>query len=136
MTESALMRDAEQSARTIRCLRELGLRVAIDDFGTGYSSLSYLTRLAVDTLKIDRSFLYEGQSQEFVLPTLEAIVTLAHQLGLVVVGEGVEDVSQHRLLERAGCDRLQGHLFGRPLGRKDAERLLTDRQSFCQMTGQ
>jgi EAL domain-containing protein (putative c-di-GMP-specific phosphodiesterase class I) len=126
ITESALMRDARQSARVMLQLQDLGVRFAIDDFGTGYSSLSYLNRLPVDRLKIDRSFLHEADPLETVLPTLKAIVTLAHSLGLTVVGEGVERVDQLKLLEEAGCDTIQGHLYSRPVDIDSATRMLID----------
>lgn len=128
VTESALMRDTAQSTRVMYRLRELGVRLAIDDFGTGYSSLSYLNRLPVHALKIDRSFVEEAETSENALPTLQAIVNLAHSLGLTVVGEGVERLSQVRLLEQAGCDIFQGHLFGRPFSAESATQMLAKRQ--------
>jgi diguanylate cyclase (GGDEF)-like protein/PAS domain S-box-containing protein len=125
LTESLVMRDVEQSARRMSELRSLGVRIAIDDFGTGYSSLSYLRRLPADTLKIDQSFLQEidigfGRSQLF-----ETIVKLAHNMGLRVTAEGVENSEQLDLARQAGCDTVQGHLFGGPLSVSDVEQLLT-----------
>jgi diguanylate cyclase (GGDEF)-like protein/PAS domain S-box-containing protein len=125
LTESLVMRDVEQSARRMSELRSLGVRIAIDDFGTGYSSLSYLRRLPADTLKIDQSFLQEieigfGRSQLF-----ETIVKLAHNMGLRVTAEGVENSEQLDLARQAGCDTVQGHLFGGPLSVTDVEQLLT-----------
>jgi len=98
--------------------------ISIDDFGTGYSSLSYLRWLPVDTLKIDRSFLQEIESSSSALPLIETIVALAHNMGLNVVGEGVETRKQLELLRLAGCDKAQGHLFGQPLTAEGARRLL------------
>jgi EAL domain-containing protein (putative c-di-GMP-specific phosphodiesterase class I) len=115
LTESLVMRDMEQSSKRMTELRELGVKIAIDDFGTGYSSLSYLSRLPADILKIDQSFLQDigvgsGGSQLF-----ETIVSLAHSMGLSVTAEGVETQEQLQLVRQAGCDRVQGHLFGGPL---------------------
>jgi len=125
ITESLVMRDVEQSARRMSELRSLGVRIAIDDFGTGYSSLSYLRRLPADTLKIDQSFLRDievgfGRSQLF-----ETIVMLAHNMGLEVTAEGVENVEQLELVRQARCDLVQGHLFGGPLDASSVEVLLT-----------
>jgi EAL domain-containing protein (putative c-di-GMP-specific phosphodiesterase class I) len=131
VTESAVMRDIDQSVRTLTRLRKLGVSISIDDFGTGYSSLSYLQRLPVDTLKIDRSFLEGSYSPRPPLPLIEAIVRLAHAMGLTVVGEGVESKEQLELLRRAGCDKVQGHLFGRPLAPTGVERLLRNRERIA-----
>jgi EAL domain-containing protein (putative c-di-GMP-specific phosphodiesterase class I) len=95
-------------------LRKLGVRLAIDDFGTGYSSLAYLSRFAVDSLKIDRSFIHGiGEDRERALIT-SAIVTLGHHLGLQVVAEGVETSAQLAFLTESKCDLVQGFLLGRP----------------------
>jgi EAL domain-containing protein (putative c-di-GMP-specific phosphodiesterase class I) len=95
-------------------LREMGVRVAVDDFGTGYSSLAYLRRLAVDTLKIDRSFVNELDDGQGIA-IVEAVIGLAHSLGLEVVAEGVETVAQLEALSRRGCHLIQGFLFARPM---------------------
>ncbi len=115
VTESSIMKDQRQSLQVLRRLRQIGVRLAIDDFGTGYSSLSYLSRLPVNTLKIDRSFLDEPSSGDRMLPTIEMIVRLAGQLGLEVIGEGVEHESHWELLRRAGCDAFQGYFLGTPV---------------------
>ena len=124
ITESVLMRDIDQSSKVLAQLRELGVGISIDDFGTGYSSLSYLRRLPASALKIDRSFLDGTDSGGSALALIKTIVSLAHNLGLAVVGEGVETKDQLKLLGLAGCDRVQGHLFGLPLTTKSTERLL------------
>jgi len=124
ITESAVMRDVTESIRAMNRLRELGVSLAIDDFGTGYSSLSYLSRLPVNAVKIDQSFLQQAHPPESALPIIEAIVALAHNLGLAVVGEGVEKASQFDVLRKAGCDRVQGYLFSRELTPAAATRLL------------
>jgi diguanylate cyclase (GGDEF)-like protein/PAS domain S-box-containing protein len=124
LTESVVMRDVEESARQMDRLRALGVSIAIDDFGTGYSSLSYLRRLPIDALKIDRSFLEEVEKDSNTIPLIQAIVTLAHGLGLSVVAEGVENQHQLEVLRAAGCDAFQGYLLGEPMPAVDAERLL------------
>jgi len=114
ITESILVEQAI-SAPAITELQALGVRWAIDDFGTGYCSLSYLKRFAVDTLKIDRSFVRDvtRDSEDAVITA--AIITLAHSLELTVVAEGVETVEQAAFLRHHGCDFLQGFLASRPL---------------------
>jgi len=115
VTESALMRDLPASIAAMAELRRLGVRISIDDFGTGYSSLAYLDRLPADALKVDRSFLRPGEAGEGSARLLQAMVALAHSLGLIAVAEGVETAEQWELVRRAGFDRVQGHLFGRPV---------------------
>jgi diguanylate cyclase (GGDEF)-like protein len=114
VTESTLMRDVEESVRKMTELRGLGVGIWLDDFGTGYSSLAYLRRFPLDALKIDRSFLLEMTSGP-ITPLVETVIRLAHGLGLQVVAEGVENERQLEALRRAGCDLVQGHLFGQSL---------------------
>lgn len=115
LTESTVMRDFHESARQMKRLKRLGVRIAIDDFGTGYSSLSYLHRLPIDVLKIDRSFMETLNEPEGTRPIVEAVVSMAHTLGLLVVAEGVETAEQLDTLHLCGCDIIQGYLFSRPL---------------------
>ena len=114
LTETVLMRDLDYATGILAQLREMGVRVAVDDFGTGYSSLAYLRRLAVDTLKIDRSFVNELDDGQGIA-IVEAVIGLAHSLGLEVVAEGVESVSQLSALHQRGCHLIQGYLFARPM---------------------
>jgi diguanylate cyclase (GGDEF)-like protein len=114
LTETVLVRDLEKASETMRALRALGLRVSIDDFGTGYSSFSYLASLPFNTLKIDKSFLCGIQMDYRRALVLEAIVTLAHKLGITVVAEGIEDAGQLNAVRSVGCDHAQGYLLGRP----------------------
>jgi len=124
ITESILMRDIEQSIRRMADLRSTGVRLAIDDFGTGYSSLNYLRLLPVTTVKIDRSFVRDLSESSGTLTVVRSVVSMAHRLGLEVVAEGVETDHQATLLRDAGCDCLQGHLFGRPIQASETERLI------------
>ena len=112
ITESTLMQDLDQSFEQLTALRDYGFRISIDDFGTGYSSLSYLTRLPIDELKIDRSFVSGAQRSTIVLST---IIAMARALQLDVVAEGVETETQRDQLQAAGCDQLQGFLLGKPM---------------------
>ena len=127
VTESALMRHHERSARILSELREIGCKIAIDDFGTGYSSLSYLNRFPVDCLKVDQSFVRElGENPESGT-IVTAIVRLAQTLGLSVVAEGVETSVQERWLRAVGCHEIQGYLYSRPLPAAEFEAWLVER---------
>jgi diguanylate cyclase (GGDEF)-like protein/PAS domain S-box-containing protein len=114
LTESAVMTGNEVSTQNLHALRGLGTRIAIDDFGTGYSSLAYLAKLAIDVVKIDRSFVDDCDRSPEGLRIVEAITTLGHTLDLTVVAEGIERPGQLQKLRAAGCDEVQGFLLGRP----------------------
>jgi diguanylate cyclase (GGDEF)-like protein/PAS domain S-box-containing protein len=115
LTENALMQNVESTIDAMRALRNMGVHLSIDDFGTGYSSLSYLKRFPVEALKIDRSFI-DGLGREHEDTSIvEAIVTLAHALGLTAVAEGLETATQLEALRVIGCDFAQGYLLGHPL---------------------
>ena len=124
ITESILIEDASAAAKTLNSLAALGVRLAIDDFGTGYSSLSYLRRFPLNTLKIDRSFVTEMESSVDAEIIVKAIVNLAHNLGLSVVAEGVENIGQLARLSALGCASVQGFLFSRAVPLDDLPRLL------------
>lgn len=115
ITESMVMDDVEHSTRSLHALRDMGITIAIDDFGTGFSSLSYLSRLPVDTLKIDRSFVMNLSSGPQGLALVSTIINLGHSLGLKVVAEGVETEDQSRMLALLGCDEIQGYLLSKPV---------------------
>jgi diguanylate cyclase (GGDEF)-like protein/PAS domain S-box-containing protein len=115
ITESMLMGDTETSTHLLRELKGLGVSISVDDFGTGYSSLSYLTRLPLDLLKVDRSFVRDLLTDASSQAVTRAIVHLAHSLGLRVVAEGVESGPQLQFLRDNGCDEVQGYLLSVPL---------------------
>lgn len=115
ITESILMENAEFAIVTLAQLRELGIHLAIDDFGTGYSSLSYLHRFPIDTLKIDRSFIRKIDTDGEQLAIVRTIITLAWNLGMEVVAEGVETPKQLAQLRALHCDHAQGYFFCKPV---------------------
>ncbi|MDP9082378.1 MAG: EAL domain-containing protein [Pseudomonadota bacterium] len=115
LTESLIMEDVDHSIGSLRAVRALGVTVAIDDFGTGFSSLSYLSKLPVDTLKIDRSFIRDMNSSVGGRTLVSVIINLAHALQLKVVAEGVETMDQLHELKLLRCDEIQGYLIGRPV---------------------
>ena len=114
ITESVIMEDVRHSGASLRAIRAMGVSIAIDDFGTGFSSLSYLSKLPLDTLKIDRSFVHDMTAGQQGTVLVSSIINLAHSLKLKVVAEGVETAEQLSLLRTLGCDELQGYLLGRP----------------------
>jgi diguanylate cyclase (GGDEF)-like protein len=124
LTESCVMRDLPAAVLRMSQIRDLGVSISIDDFGTGYSSLSYLTKLPVDSLKIDQSFLRNLQEPEGSLPVVQSIVLLAHSMNLTVVAEGVETAAELDLVRVLGCDKVQGHVYGPSLSRQATEALL------------
>lgn len=119
VTESALMADPERAQATLSALKGLGVRLAIDDYGTGYSSLAYLSDLKADELKIDKRFVQFAAENASDRTIVESTIALAHNLGLKVVAEGVEDERAYRLLRRLGCDTGQGFHFAKPLSDDD-----------------
>src|SRR5258706_13333172 len=123
LTESMVAQDAAFAAQTMRSLKSLGVRIAIDDFGTGYSSLSYLKRYPVDRLKIDQSFVRGIASDPDDETICRTIISLAHNLGLKVIAEGVENDKQLAFLQQYGCDEVQGYLIGRPMPWDDLQKL-------------
>ncbi|MEU9114146.1 EAL domain-containing protein [Streptomyces sp. NPDC048483] len=128
LTESAVMGSAGRPLQALQALSDMGVRIAIDDFGTGYSNLAYLSRLPVSVLKLDGSFVHGFRSQEHPNPAdemiVEALVALAHRLGLTVTAECVESAEQAERLRRIGCDTGQGWLYSRPVAPDRVEALL------------
>jgi diguanylate cyclase len=123
LTETVLMTSEGQAAENLARLKELGVRLAIDDFGTGYSSFSYLRRLAVDMIKIDRSFI-EDLDADTDRTLVRGMVRLAGALGVELVAEGIERDAQIHVLRELRCRHGQGFLLARPLGPEAMERLL------------
>jgi len=124
ITEGLLIKDEPRINKKLLQYRDAGIQVAIDDFGTGYSSLSYLKEFDIDYLKIDQSFVrnLEPGSREESLS--EAIVVMAHKLGLKVIAEGIETEAQRELLKTMGCDYGQGYLFSKPLPANEFEQII------------
>jgi diguanylate cyclase (GGDEF)-like protein len=115
ITESLVMEDIEANMKKLEAVRVLGVNLAIDDFGTGYSSLGYLAKLPVHSLKIDRSFIITMLKDPAIMTLVSTIISMAHSLRLKVVAEGVDAEEQAEVLDRLGCDQLQGYLFSKPV---------------------
>ncbi|MFN8444501.1 MAG: bifunctional diguanylate cyclase/phosphodiesterase [Caldilineaceae bacterium] len=124
ITESAFMHDTNSALTSFARLKALGVQLQLDDFGTGYSSLSYLHRMPISTIKIDRSFVscidHEGQNVEIA----RTITTLAHNLSMNVIAEGVETEAQMEYIRALGCEQIQGYLISKPLDKGAAERFI------------
>lgn len=114
ITESLLMRAFDENIQKLHRIKELGISVALDDFGTGYSSFNYLTKLPIDVLKIDRSFVKDLENSEKSRFIIETIIKLSHELGIDVVAEGVESYNQVQYLKKISCDVVQGFYFSQP----------------------
>ena len=115
ITEGVLLQNPEQTRVLLDSLKELGVRIAVDDFGTGYSSLSYLKRFPLSSLKIDRSFVHDMMQSPNDRVIVSAVLSLARELGLDAVAEGVEDIDQLTFLQEKGCPLVQGYYIGRPM---------------------
>jgi EAL domain-containing protein (putative c-di-GMP-specific phosphodiesterase class I) len=124
ITETVILENAEASALMMNRLKQLGVRLALDDFGTGYSALSYLHRFPIDSLKVDRSFISDLVGSSTRAAIVGAIVTLAHNLRLDVVAEGIETEAQRDVLRALECEFGQGFLYSRPLPPEAAQGLL------------
>ncbi|MEP1384822.1 MAG: EAL domain-containing protein [Paraglaciecola sp.] len=133
ITEGTLMQDPEKALRMMLRLRERGIHLALDDFGTGYSSLAYLKRFPINTLKIDKAFIDDIATAAEDRHMTQAIITIAHNLGLKVVAEGVEYESQLSILRRYKCEMLQGYLYSKPLNSQRFERLLSENQQLSKV---
>ena len=130
LTESYVMKDAENIIGILAQLKAMGVSLSVDDFGTGYSSLAYLKRFPIDTLKVDRAFVRDIIADPNDVSITRAIITLAHSLKLNVVAEGVETEGQLGLLIANQCDEIQGYYFSRPLPPGDAATLLREGRSL------
>ena len=126
ITESVFIADVDMTMATLHSLRNIGVRIALDDFGTGYSSLSYLRSFPFDKVKIDKSFVEDLGTSKNGHAMIRAITTLANALGMETLAEGVEDIAQFEVLEREGCQNIQGYLFSRPVAADAVAGLLRD----------
>jgi len=126
ITETTIMSNAEETARRLAILKELGVRVAIDDFGTGYSSLAYLQRFPVDALKIDRSFISRIRQDADGETLIRTLVQLGKSLSIETLAEGIEQARELSLLREESCDTGQGFLFARPLDVEDCASFLAN----------
>ena len=124
ITETLIMSNPEKAIENLNKLKQIGFIIALDDFGTGYSSLAYLQKLPIDYVKIDISFIRHILVSPNDKVMVKTIIDMAHNLGLQVIAEGVEEEGQAELLEQLGCDVVQGFLFGHPMPEKDFLRLI------------
>jgi len=129
ITESVLMEDLAGNIDKLKALKERGVRIAIDDFGTGYSSLGYLSRLPIDALKIDRSFVVRMSDDPQDMSIITTIISLAHSLELHVIAEGVETSEQARLLRLMRCNQVQGYFFSKPQPADDVKALFASKNT-------
>lgn len=125
ITEEVATENPEKLIKTMSRLKSLGVRLAIDDFGTGYSSLSYLRRFPIDTLKIDQSFVFKMEDSENDAAIVRMVMSLAKELKLEVVAEGVEEESQYQTLSQLGCELIQGYYFYKPMDIESYQHLLS-----------
>jgi len=119
VTENTLMDPDSSIQRQLKRLRTINIDIAIDDFGVGYSSLAYLQRLDIDILKIDRSFINDIESNDNSIALVKAIITMAHNLDVMVVAEGVETQKQYDLLKQLACDYIQGYIFSKAITKQE-----------------
>ncbi len=132
ITESCILSENPLTERAINCLSEMGIALALDDFGTGYSSLSHLRRFKFNFLKIDRSFIWDIGKEPADEQLVRAIISLAKDLGIETIAEGVETQSQLEFLRAQSCDRIQGYLFGKPVAADEFEKHLRRTQETLQ----
>ncbi|MCR4436811.1 MAG: EAL domain-containing protein [Clostridiales bacterium] len=123
ITESAFMESARTVARNLNSLRKRGIKVSIDDFGTGYNSLKYIQKLAVNSLKIDKTFVYNIKD-DINKVIIDAIISLAHKINAEITAEGVETKEQYEYLKKKGCNKIQGYYFSKPLLPEEAAEFL------------
>jgi EAL domain-containing protein (putative c-di-GMP-specific phosphodiesterase class I) len=115
LTESVLMKRADDAESTLKALRARGVKLAVDDFGTGYSSLGYLSQFSIDTLKIDQSFIRQLSLRPDQTTIVASMINMGRSLKLRVVAEGVENIEELRFLRDHDCDEVQGYYFSRPV---------------------
>ncbi|MFN2120613.1 MAG: EAL domain-containing protein, partial [Anaerolineales bacterium] len=130
ITEGSLLSKSKRIKQRLLEFRNTGIEVSIDDFGTGFSALSYLHQFDIDYLKIDRSFIADLTENTSNAALIEAIIVMAHKLGIKAIAEGVEAAGQRDLLRQFGCDYAQGYLYARPLPSHEFERLIAAGQEW------
>ncbi|SQH76179.1 Sensory box protein [Shewanella benthica] len=124
ITEGTVIKEPEKAIKVMQQLSKMGVTLALDDFGTGYSSLSYLKRFPIHTLKIDKAFVDDIDKSDRDLKMVDSIITIAHNMGLSVVGEGVEHASQLSILKALNCEEIQGFIFSEPVTEAEFTKLL------------
>jgi EAL domain-containing protein (putative c-di-GMP-specific phosphodiesterase class I) len=124
ITESALIANADFAIECFEIWRDLGVHIAVDDFGTGYSSLNYLSRLPLDRLKIDRSFVHRMPFERKTLAIVRSVLALGEDMGMMVLAEGIETEREFSMLQDLGCKQVQGFLFAKPVPAAEARALL------------
>ncbi|MEH6736654.1 EAL domain-containing protein [Shewanella sp.] len=136
ITEGTVIKDPEQAIKVMQQLAKMGVSLALDDFGTGYSSLSYLKRFPINCLKIDKTFVDDIDKSDRDLKMVDSIITIAHNMGLTVVGEGVEQTAQLNILKALNCEEIQGYIYSKPIKEADFELMLNaDKLKFEALNG-
>jgi len=130
ITESIAMENVDFTIKILRQLREMGISISIDDFGTGFSSLNYLRRLPLNTIKIDQTFIADIGKSSYGAEIVSTIISLAHNLDLKVIAEGVETEEQARFLQEKSCYVMQGFLLSKPVPAPEIELLLSGEKSI------
>ncbi|SHN41832.1 PAS domain S-box-containing protein/diguanylate cyclase (GGDEF) domain-containing protein [Duganella sacchari] len=133
ITEGTVMGDPNKAVASLRRLKDIGVHISLDDFGTGYSSLSYLKRFPIDVLKIDKSFVDDVTTNSADSAIALSVISLAHNLNMRVIAEGVETREQVQFLAEHGCDEMQGYYFSRPLNAEGFSALLRERRNLQDM---
>ncbi len=128
LIERYVMRDTQETSNLLKCFKDMGVQVAIDDFGTGYSSLGYLKYLEISKLKIDKVFIDDLQSNKKDRAIAKSIIDLSVGMDLKVIAEGVENAEQYEILEKLGCQIIQGYYFSKPISADEAESLLREKR--------
>jgi EAL domain-containing protein (putative c-di-GMP-specific phosphodiesterase class I) len=130
VTESLMIEDLDTSVRMLQRLKDMGISIAIDDFGAGYSSLGYLKHLPVNTLKIDKGFIDDLATDVADAAIVQAVISMAHRMGLEVTAEGVEEPDQLDLLVSLGCEEVQGFYLARPMLAERLEEWLLEPKAY------
>jgi diguanylate cyclase (GGDEF)-like protein/PAS domain S-box-containing protein len=133
ITEGTVMGDPDKAVAALKRLKDIGVNISLDDFGTGYSSLSYLKRFPIDVLKIDKSFVDDVTTNANDAAIALSVISLAHNLNMRVIAEGVETREQVQFLTERGCDEMQGYYFSRPIGAEAFTALLREQRNLLDM---